>query len=207
MRRKCERITRKFRTCPGRFAHRISTYVYFHVLRLVSPVRRAFADSAEFSTHDTRLSPRKNQTKRREPEELEAEREETDDEVTGGGGSSSVFESSSSSYATRTYGGSGVSSPDIFPEAVSFPFGSSGFLTGFPFGGWLDGGGGAESRRRGDAQHPASPPSFFGAMATVFRGMYEFAREMERLEKGEEKQRRAAERETETAPAARNEDE
>ena len=114
-----------------------------------------------------------------------------------------MFESSSSSYATRTYGGSGVSSPDIFPEAVSFPFGSSGFLTGFPFGGWLDGGGGAESRRRGDAQHPASPPSFFGAMATVFRGMYEFAREMERLEKGEEKQRRAAERETETAPAAR----
>ena len=49
-----------------------------------------------------------------------------------------------------------------------------------------------------------SPPSFFGAMATVFRGMYEFAREMERLEKGEEKQRRAAERETETAPAARS---
>jgi hypothetical protein len=46
-------------------------------------------------------------------------------------------------------------------------------------------------------------------MATVFRGMYEFAREMERLEKGEEKQRRAAERtrETETAPAARDEDE
>jgi hypothetical protein len=43
-------------------------------------------------------------------------------------------------------------------------------------------------------------------MATVFRGMYEFAREMERLEKGEEKQRRAAERETETAPAARDED-
>ena len=157
-------------------------------------------------THDTRHTTHE-KIKRREPEELEAEREETDDEVTGGGGSSSVFESSSSSYATRTYGGSGVSSPDIFPEAVSFPFGSSGFLTGFPFGGWLDGGGGAESRRRGDAQHPASPPSFFGAMATVFRGMYEFAREMERLEKGEEKQRRAAERETETAPAARNEDE
>ena len=160
-------------------------------------------------TRHTTVAAKKSKIKRREPEELEAEREETDDEVTGGGGSSSVFESSSSSYATRTYGGSGVSSPDIFPEAsrISFPFGSSGFLAGFPFGGWLDGGGGAEARRRGDAQHPASPPSFFGAMATVFQGMYEFAREMERLEKGEEKQRRAAERETETAPAARDEDE
>ena len=113
MRRKCERITRKFRTCPGRFAHRIT---YFHVLRLVSPVRRAEADNS--INHDTRLSPRKNHTQG--AEELEAEREETDDEVTGGGGSSSVFESSSSSYATRTYGGSGVSSPDIFPEAVSY---------------------------------------------------------------------------------------
>jgi len=183
----------------------LHVHVYFHVLRLVSPVRRAFADSrnSRHTTHDCR----REKIKRREPEELEAEREETDDEVTGGGGSSSVFESSSSSYATRTYGGSGVSSPDIFPYSVSFPFGSSGFLAGFPFGGWLDGGGGAEARRRGDAQHPASPPSFFGAMATVFRGMYEFAREMERLEKGEEKQRRAAERETETAPAARDEDE
>ena len=159
--------------------------------------------NSRHTTHDCR----REKITRREPEELEAEREETDDEVTGGGGSSSVFESSSSSYATRTYGGSGVSSPDIFPEAASFPFGSSGFPAGFPFGGWLDGGGGAEARRRGDAQHPASPPSFFGAMATVFRGMYEFAREMERLEKGEEKQRRAAERETETAPAARDEDE
>ena len=112
-----------------------------------------------------------------------------------------MFESSSSSYTTKTYGGSGVSTPDIFPEGVSFPFGSAGF-GGFPFGGWL-GGGGAEA-------YPASPPSFFGAMATVFRGMYEFAREMERLEKGEENTRRAAERETretETAPAARNEDE
>lgn len=98
-----------------------------------------------------------------------------------------MFESSSSSYTTKTYGGSGVLSPDIFPEGVSFPFGSEGF-GGFPFRGWL--GGGAES--------PASPPSFFGAMATVFRGMYEFAREMERLEKGEEKQTRAAEP---TAPA------
>jgi len=100
-----------------------------------------------------------------------------------------VFESSSSSYTTKTYGGSGVLSPDIFPEGVSFPFGSEGF-GGFPFRGWL-GGGGAESPT-------LSPPSFFGAMATVFRGMYEFAREMERLEKGEEKQRRAAEP---TAPA------
>lgn len=156
--------------------------------------------NSRHTTHDCR----REKIKRREPEELEAEREETDDEVTGGGGSSSVFESSSSSYATRTYGGSGITSPDIFPNATSFPFGSgsSGFLAGFPFGGWLDGGGGA--------QHPASPPSFFGAMATVFQGMYEFAREMERLEKGEEKQRRAAERETretETAPAARDEDE
>lgn len=98
--------------------------------------------------------------------------------------------SSSSSYTTRTYGGSGVlSTSDIFPEGVSFPFGSEGF-GGFPFRGWL-GGGGAESPT-------LSPPSFFGAMATVFRGMYEFAREMERLEKGEEKQRRAAEP---TAPA------
>ena len=105
-----------------------------------------------------------------------------------------MFESSSSSYTTKTYGGSGVSTPDIFPEGVSFPFGSAGF-GGFPFDGWL-GGGGAEA--------PAPPPSFFGAMATVFRGMYEFAREMERLEKGEEKQRRAAEP---TAPAARDEDE
>ena len=59
--------------------------------------------------------------KRRAPEELEVEREETDDEVAGGGGSSSVFESSSSSYTTKTYGGSGVSTPDIFPEGVSFP--------------------------------------------------------------------------------------
>ena len=109
-----------------------------------------------------------------------------------------MFESSSSSYTTKTYGGSGVLSPEIFPEGVSFPFGSEGF-GGFPFRGWL-GGGGAESPT-------LSPPSFFGAMATVFRGMYEFAREMERLEKGEEKQRRAAERETETAPAARDEDE
>ena len=161
-------------------------------------------------TRHTTVAAKKSKIKRREPEELEAEREETDDEVTGGGGSSSVFESSSSSYATRTYGGKGgVSSPDIFPEAVvSFPFGSSGFLAGFPFGGWLDGGGGAEAFSK--TQHPASPPSFFGAMATVFQGMYEFAREMERLEKGEEKQRRAAEREireTETAPAARDEDE
>ena len=159
--------------------------------------------NSRHTTHDCR----REKIKRREPEELEAEREETDDEVTGGGGSSSVFESSSSSYATRTYGGSGVSSPDIniFPEAASFPFGSSGFPAGFPFGGWLDGGGGAEAFSK--TQHPASPPSFFGAMATVFHGMYEFAREMERLEKGEEKQRRAAERETETAPAARDEDE
>lgn len=101
-----------------------------------------------------------------------------------------MFESSSSSYTTKAYGGSGVlSTSDIFPEGVSFPFGSEGF-GGFPFRGWL-GGGGAESPT-------LSPPSFFGAMATVFRGMYEFAREMERLEKGEEKQRRAAEP---TAPA------
>ena len=203
MRRKCERITRKFRTCPGRFAHRFSCISTFFVWFRPFAAPKLTVRILVHTTHDCR----REKIKRREPEELEAEREETDDEVTGGGGSSSVFESSSSSYATRTYGGSGVSSPDIFPEAVSFPFGSSGFLTGFPFGGWLDGGGGAESRRRGDAQHPASPPSFFGAMATVFRGMYEFAREMERLEKGEEKQRRAAERETETAPAARNEDE
>ena len=151
---------------------------YFHVLRLVSP-----RSSDEADTRNSR------ETKRRTPEELEVEREETDDEVAGGGGSSSVFESSSSSYTTKTYGGSGVLSPDIFPEGVSFPFGSEGF-GGFPFRGWL-GGGGAESPS-------LSPPSFFGAMATVFRGMYEFAREMERLEKGEEKQTRAAEP---TAPA------
>jgi hypothetical protein len=177
MRRKCERITRKFRRCPGRFAPRVPRRIstFFVWFRPLPP------DEA-----DTRNS---RETKRRAPEELEVEREETDDEVAGGGGSSSVFESSSSSYTTKTYGGSGVLSPDIFPEGVSFPFGSEGF-GGFPFRGWL-GGGGAESPS-------LSPPSFFGAMATVFRGMYEFAREMERLEKGEEKQRRAAEP---TAPA------
>ena len=178
MRRKCERITRKFRRCPGRFAPRVPRRIstFFVWFRPLPP------DEA-----DTRNS---RETKRRAPEELEVEREETDDEVAGGGGSSSVFESSSSSYTTKTYGGSGVlSTSDIFPEGVSFPFGSEGF-GGFPFRGWL-GGGGAESPTM-------SPPSFFGAMATVFRGMYEFAREMERLEKGEEKQTRAAEP---TAPA------
>ena len=139
------------------------------------------------------------ETKRREPEELEAEREETDDEVPGGRGSSSVFtSSSSSSYATETHGGSGVSLPDIFPEGVSFPFGASGFPAGFPFGEWRGGG--------GDARSPASPPSFFGAMAAAFRGMYEIAREMERLEKGEETRRRAADPK-ETTPAARGDDE
>ena len=165
-------MSRKVR--PARLPRRISTF--FVWFRPLPP-----------DVADTRNS---RETKRRAPEELEVEREETDDEVAGGGGSSSVFESSSSSYTTKTYGGSGVlSTSDIFPEGVSFPFGSEGF-GGFPFRGWL-GGGGAESPS-------LSPPSFFGAMATVFRGMYEFAREMERLEKGEEKQRRAAEP---TAPA------
>jgi hypothetical protein len=179
MRRKCERITRKFRRCPGRFAPRVSHDVFPRSSSGFAPFLPTLAD-----TRNSR------ETKRRAPEELEVEREETDDEVAGGGGSSSVFESSSSSYTTKTYGGSGVlSTSDIFPEGVSFPFGSEGF-GGFPFRGWL-GGGGAESPT-------LSPPSFFGAMATVFRGMYEFAREMERLEKGEEKQTRAAEP---TAPA------
>ena len=195
MRRKCERITRKFRTCPGRFAHRFSCISTFFVWFRPFAAPKLTVRILVHTTHDCR----REKIKRREPEELEAEREETDDEVPGGRGSSSVFTSSSSSSdATETHGGSGVSLPDIFPEGVSFPFGASGFPAGFPFGEWLGGG--------GDARSPASPPSFFGAMAAAFRGMYEIAREMERLEKGEETRRRAADPK-ETTPAARGDDE
>ena len=196
MHRKCERITRKFRRCPGRFARRNSQRVFprssFGFATFRAPKREADNWTACFFF-------RVRETKRREPEELEVEHEETDDEVPGGGGLSSMFtSSSSSSHTTETHGRSGVSLPDIFPEGVSFPFGASGFPAGFPFGEWLGGG--------GDARSPASPPSFFGAMAAAFRGMYELAREMERLEKGVENRKHAAEPKT-TTPAAQGEDE
>ena len=103
----------------------------------------------------------------RPPEELESTREETDDEVRHGG----MFESSSSSSYSTSYGFGGEGStafPTLTPGDAPLPF---PFL--FPFGGWLGGGGGGEGG------------GLFGPMATMFRGMYEFAREMERLERRE----------------------
>ena len=98
---------------------------------------------------------------------MESTREETDDEVRHGG----MFESSSSSSYSTSYGFGGEGStafPTLTTGDAPLPF---PFL--FPFGGWLGGGGGGEGG------------GLFGPMATMFRGMYEFAREMERLERRE----------------------
>jgi hypothetical protein len=60
-----------------------------------------------------------------------------------------------------------VALPDLSKVISAFPF-------PVPFG-----------ERRG-FENGDFPSSFFGTMATVFRGMYEFAREMEKLERGTE---------------------
>ena len=97
-------------------------------------------------------------------EELESEREETDEEVRGGS-----FETSSS-WFTKTVGFGGDGSRGSFLPDVSS-------LLNFPF---------AEKRNdtNSNSDDGIFPGSFFGTMASVFRGAYEFAAEMDRLERG-----------------------
>ena len=139
MRRKCERITRKF---PAHVPEGSPTASHVFPRSSFGFARSpAEADSANsrtrHTTHDTR------KIKRREPRSSKPRRE-------GNGrrshGRRRIFLRVRVVIVVlrdENVRGSGVSSPDIFPEAVSFPFGSSGFLTGFPFSGWLGGGGGA----------------------------------------------------------------
>ena len=52
MRRKCERITRKFRRCPGRFAPRVSHDVFPRSSSGFAPFLRLFAEHPEFSLRE-----------------------------------------------------------------------------------------------------------------------------------------------------------
>ena len=79
-----------------------------------------------------------------------------------------MFESSSTSSYSTSYGFGGEGST-AFPT-LAFPDTPLPFP--FPLGGGRGGGGGEGG-------------GLFGPMAAMFRGMYEFAREMERLERRE----------------------